>query len=171
MRMKKKSYCGESGFSLIEVMVAVVILTVGLLSLAQLMVVATNSNSLSGRMTSSAAIAKERLELLKAAPFYINVAAKAVNPQLAPGGNINNDVGGYFQYYDPDGRPVGGPAGALYLVRWQIQTVVPTAGAGNLPLAMMRITVRCLPAAQNANDPFQIIGDATFTTFRAANVA
>lgn len=171
MRMNKKSCRGERGFSLIEVMVAVVILTVGLLSLAQLMVLATNSNSLSGRMTSSAAIAKERLELLKAAPFYTNVAAKTINPLLTPGGDTNANLGGYFQYYDPDGRPLPGAAGALFLVRWQIQTVVPTAGAGNLPLAMLRITVRCLPAAQNSNDPFQIIGDATFTTFRAANVA
>jgi prepilin-type N-terminal cleavage/methylation domain-containing protein len=169
MRMKKVSR-GESGFSLIEVLVAVVILTVGLLSLAQLMVLATNSNQLSGRMTSSASIAKERLELLKAAPFYTNVAAKVVNPLLTAGGDLNNNAGGYFQYYDADGRPLPGQAGALYLVRWQIQTVVPPAGAGALPLAMLRISVRALPAVEN-NNMFQFIGDATFTTFRTANVA
>ncbi len=50
----------ERGFTLIEVMVAIMILTVGLLSLAQMMVLATNSNSLSGRMTSASALAKEQ---------------------------------------------------------------------------------------------------------------
>src|SRR3972149_4417656 len=65
----------DEGFSLIEVMVAIVILTVGLLSLAQMMVVATHSNQLSGRMTSCSALAKEQLERLKGAPFYTNPAA------------------------------------------------------------------------------------------------
>ena len=55
---------GERGFSLIEVMIAILILTVGLLTLAQMMVIATNANALSGRMTASAALAKEQLELL-----------------------------------------------------------------------------------------------------------
>ena len=49
----------EGGFTLIEVLIAIVILSVGLLSLAQMMVLATRSNTLSGRMTSSAALARE----------------------------------------------------------------------------------------------------------------
>jgi type IV pilus assembly protein PilV len=159
----------QSGFSLIEVMVAVVILTVGLLALAQLMVIATNSNALSGRMTSSAAIAKERLELLKAAPFYTDVNTRTINPLLLPGGDVNSTVGGYSQFYDQNGQPLPGAAGALYEVRWRVDSLVAPGGGGALPLAMVRITVRCLPASE-AGNLFQIIGDATFVTFRTANV-
>ena len=74
MRAEKHN-CEERGFSLIEVLIAILILTVGLLTLAQVMVIATNANALSGRMTASAALAKEQLELLKAAPFYTNPAS------------------------------------------------------------------------------------------------
>ena len=74
MQDENVSRDGERGFSLIEVLIAILILTVGLLSLAQMMLIATNANALSGRMTASAALAKEQLELLKAARFYTNLA-------------------------------------------------------------------------------------------------
>jgi len=152
----------DEGFSLIEVMVAIVILTVGLLSLAQMMVVATNSNNLSGRMTSCSALAKEQLERLKSAPFYTNPQALLRNPIFAAGGDTNNTVGGYSQLYDTEGIPTAGGPG-MYEVRWTIADV-PTA----LPLAMVRIQVRCLAAT--GADQFNFIGEARFTTFRTANV-
>jgi len=152
----------DEGFSLVEVMVAIVILTVGLLSLAQMMVVATHSNQLSGRMTSCSALAKEQLERLKAAPFYTNPAALTLNPILAPGGgDLSATVGGYSQLYDPEGIPTA--ATGMFEVRWSIANV-PTA----LPLAMVSIQVRCLGAT--GADQFSVIGEARFTTFRTANV-
>jgi prepilin-type N-terminal cleavage/methylation domain-containing protein len=159
MRIKKAN---DAGFSLIEVMVAIVILTVGLLALAQMMVLATNSNNLSGRMTSCSGLAKEQLERLKSTPFYSVPANRTRHPLFNPGGDINNTVNGFSQLYDPDGVPTAG--GALFEVRWQI-TDVPTA----LPLAMVRIQVRCLPSQGN-QDQFAIIGEARFTTYRSANV-
>jgi prepilin-type N-terminal cleavage/methylation domain-containing protein len=152
----------ENGFSLIEVMISIVILTVGLLSLAQTMLLATNSNSLSGRMTSCSALAKEQLERLKATPFYSDAPAKLRNPLLTAGGDINATVGGYSQLYDQDGLPAAGAG--LFEVRWQITDV-----ATPLPLEMVRIDMRCLPAA-GMGDQFAVIGEARFTTFRTANV-
>jgi len=165
----------EGGFSLIEVMIAILILTVGLLALAQMMVIATNANALSGRMTGAAALAKEQLELLKAAPFYINpadISPTGVNPMLQVGGDIDKDttVGtqDYFQYYDQEGQPVSpnGPSGASYVVRWRIEQIVAPGGAGALPLAMLRITVRCQALAR----AYRGAGDANFVTFRTANI-
>lgn len=158
--MKTRNERSESGFSLIEVMVAIVILTVGLLSLAQMMVVATHSNSLSGRMTSCSALAKEQLERLKAAPFYTVPTALTRNPLLAPGGSVANG-GSNTQIYDADGLPA---ASGLYEVRWEIADVNSA-----LPLEMIQIQVRCLPAS-GMSDQFAVIGEARFTTFRSANV-
>ncbi len=153
---------GESGFTLIEVMVAVIILTVGLLSLAQMMVLATNSNALSGRMTSASALAREQMERLKATPFYSDPIMKTRNPALEDGGDLDAPGGGgYAQLYDAQGNPVGG--GGQYEVRWEIETL-----ATALPLEMVEIRVRCV--AVNA-DQFNVIGEARFTTFRTANVA
>ena len=174
MRAEKHN-CEERGFSLIEVLIAILILTVGLLTLAQVMVIATNANALSGRMTASAALAKEQLELLKAAPFYTNPASittGSINPMLQVGGNLDADVTvgpqDFFQYYDADGQPLtpNGPAEAVYVTRWQVQQVVAPGGNGTLPLAMLRITVRC----QGMADMYRVVGDATLITFRTANI-
>ena len=159
-----------AGFSLIEVMVSMVILLVGLLALAQMMGVATSSNTLSGRRTSATALAKEQLERLKAAPFYTNPAAKTVNPLLlpSPADSLDNPAVGYVAFFDPDGQPTA--AGThLFEVRWNIQSLVPTSGAPGNPLSMLRIEVRCMPA-EGAQDPFAIVGEARFVTFRTANV-
>jgi prepilin-type N-terminal cleavage/methylation domain-containing protein len=160
---------GREGFSLIEVMIAIVILTVGLLSLAQMMVVATSANALAGRMTASAALAKQQLELLKAVPFYTNPSNPSIgtmSPLLAEGGRLDANDAGYFQFYDNDGQPVNPGAPALYVVRWQITRVVDPKGA--MPLAMLRITVRCLPASESGM--YLGVGEARFVTFRTANV-
>jgi len=148
--MRCHGHCGiqrdprsREGFSLIEVMIAIVILTVGLLSLAQMMVVATNANALAGRMTASSALAKQQLELLKAAPFYTNPANPsigAMNPLLAEGGDLDSNEAGYFQLYDADGQPVDPGQGSLFVVRWQIDRLVDPKG--DMPLAMLRRLTR-----------------------------
>ena len=158
-----KSNSRERGFSLIEVMVAIVILTVGLLSLAQMMVLSTNANTLSGRMTSCSALAKEQLERLKAAPFYTAPATRTRNPILTAGGDVNATIAGYSQFYDSDGLPSAAGTG-LFEVRWQVTDI-----ASPLPLEMVQIQMRCLPAAGMA-DQFAVIGEARFTTVRSANV-
>ncbi len=153
----------ERGFSLIEVLIAIVILTVGLLSLAQMMVLSTHANTLSGRMTSCSALAKEQLERLKAAPFF-TVAPTVRNPMFTDAsGDLDATVAGYSQFYDADGLPsVAGNAN--FETRWLVTDVVTV-----MPLQMVQIQMRCLSAAGD-QDPFAVIGEARFTTFRTANV-
>jgi type IV pilus assembly protein PilV len=54
------------GFTLIEVLVALIILSVALLALAGLMVRTTRNNSFGGHMTEAATFAQDKLEELKA---------------------------------------------------------------------------------------------------------
>ena len=59
----------SKGFSLIEVLVALVILAIALLALAGLMVTTTKNNSWGGHLTEAATFAQDKLEQLRATPF------------------------------------------------------------------------------------------------------
>lgn len=61
-----KCFVKTKGFTLIEVLIALVILSVALLALAGLMVRTTRNNSFGGHMTEAATFAQDKLEELKA---------------------------------------------------------------------------------------------------------
>jgi len=59
----------SNGFTLIEVLVALVILSIALLSLAGLMATTTRNNSAGGHMTEAATVAQDALERLRLSPL------------------------------------------------------------------------------------------------------
>ena len=56
----------SKGFSLIEMLIAIVILSIAFLALAGLMVQTTKNNSFGGRLTEAATFAQDKLEELRA---------------------------------------------------------------------------------------------------------
>lgn len=56
----------SKGFTLIEILIALVILSISFLALAGLMVQTTKNNSFGGRMTEAATFAQDKLEELRA---------------------------------------------------------------------------------------------------------
>lgn len=58
-----------TGFSLVEVLIALIILSVSLLGLATLMATTIKYNSFGGHMTEAANFAQDRLEQLKTTPW------------------------------------------------------------------------------------------------------
>jgi len=91
--MKNRS--SEAGFTLVEALVAIVILVFGLIAVTNLMLVAASSNSVANQATAAATVAAQRLELLKAQPFT----------SLAVGGDLDSDVTNFNQ--DDDVAGVG----------------------------------------------------------------
>jgi len=59
----------SKGFSLIEVLIAIVILSVSLLALAGLMVQTTQNNSFGNHMTEASTVAQDVFERLRARPY------------------------------------------------------------------------------------------------------
>jgi len=59
----------SSGFTLIEVLVALIILSIALLSLAGLMASTTRNNASGGHLTEAATLAQDTLERLRVAPL------------------------------------------------------------------------------------------------------
>ena len=60
---------GSDGFTLIEIMITLVILSIGLLSLAGLQVSAIKGNANSKRMTTAVSIAEKKIEQIKNIPY------------------------------------------------------------------------------------------------------
>jgi type IV pilus modification protein PilV len=78
----------ESGFTLIETMVAILVLTIGLFSVAALMSQSVNTTAHSRYQTMAAMLASEKLEDLNRYPNN--------DPHLAAGGSLGGDTVGYF---------------------------------------------------------------------------
>jgi prepilin-type N-terminal cleavage/methylation domain-containing protein len=126
----------EDGFTLAEVLVALFLIGIGVLAAAPMFMYAMQGTAVGGDFGSAGAAAVERMELLRAEDY----------PDLVPGGNIDSNVGGYFDASDPD-----------YLVRWEIEIAPAPAPPGT-----KTITVRALAARQ-------VVGerkDVVLTTLR-----
>jgi Tfp pilus assembly protein PilV len=74
---------GEAGFTLIEALIAIIVLVFGLIAITNLFVVATASNQIGNLTTAAAVRSSETLEKLKSIPFTA----------LAPGGSLTADAG------------------------------------------------------------------------------
>jgi type II secretory pathway pseudopilin PulG len=72
----------EAGFTLVEALVAIVVLIFGLMAITNLMIVAASSNTAANQSTAAATTASQQMELLKAVPFT----------ELAAGGSVTSDA-------------------------------------------------------------------------------
>ncbi len=70
---------GSKGFSLIEVLIALVILSISLLGMASLMSTATKYNASGGRLTEATTFAQDKLETLRIAPWTQIVSSAAAD--------------------------------------------------------------------------------------------
>jgi type II secretory pathway pseudopilin PulG len=77
---------GEAGFTLVEALVAIVVLVFGLLAVTNLMVVAASSNSVANQGTAAVASATHAMDLLKSTSFTSLVPGPGVAWETWPGG-------------------------------------------------------------------------------------
>lgn len=98
---------GEEGFTLVETLVAIVILVFGLMAVSNLLLVAATSNSVANQGTAAASAASETLETLKQVPYS----------QLVDGGSLTADtsVGG-VDFFRRDMIPGVGPIHTRWLI-------------------------------------------------------
>ena len=122
----------ESGFTLVESMVAIVVLIFGLMAVTNLLLVAASSNTVANQGTAAAIAASERMDLFRTMPFATLLTAT--------GGDITSTVAPTV-----DCRPAGGAAVPLppaafscsesipgvgtIFTRWQISNVAGTSRA------------------------------------------
>jgi prepilin-type N-terminal cleavage/methylation domain-containing protein len=115
----------SSGFTLLEVLVALVLIGVGVLAAAPMFVYAMQGNAIAADFGSVGAIGVERMELLRSQDYGT----------LVPGGSLTANIAGYSDTSDPD-----------YIVRWQIaDNAVP---AGTRSITVRAIAVRRVVGAR-----------------------
>jgi len=144
---------GEAGFTLIEALIAIVVLVFGLVAITNLMIVAASSNSAGNQGSAATTIASEQLELLKAIPF--------TDPRLNAGGNLDTNQAGYFRDSDPasgtDYDPrMSVPGVGIFRVRWQITQI-----GGDAQTRFIRVRAEPIGGLMRAR------ARAEFATFRS----
>jgi len=101
----------QGGFSLIEILIAIAVLSIGMLSIAAMQVSAIRGNAKSGNLTQRTTAASNHLEYLLNLPFDdSNLDAGNHDPE---NDGIDNDGDGTTDEADDDGE-------LLYTVTWNI---------------------------------------------------
>jgi type IV pilus assembly protein PilV len=113
----------NEGFTLLEVMIALVILSVGLLGLAALQLVAVKSNAFSSEMTYATMLAQQHAEVLKSLPFS--------------DGNLTSG----------SHTAMGSSKGVQYTITWNITDNVP-----DTDMKSINVTVQWQSLRQGAPD-------------------
>jgi prepilin-type N-terminal cleavage/methylation domain-containing protein len=133
----KAKESGQDGFTLIEMLVALFILTFGLLAAGQLIALAMNSSSLARSKGAAAVVAQDRLESL-ADLFRQNAAAADL--VVGDHGPIQMQIT----------NPVSARAVNRFNVTWNV-SVVPDTRGRVLNARLVRVTVTPIGAGVAAN--------------------
>jgi type II secretory pathway pseudopilin PulG len=109
---------GCRGSSLVEILIALLLLSIGVVAAAPMFVTAMRENAAGADIGSAGAMAVARLETLRSGDF----------DDLIAGGSVTTDVAGYFDASDPD-----------FIVRWEI---LDSGGPAGIKSIAVRATAR-----------------------------
>src|SRR5215475_2280810 len=118
----RQSICQNAGFTLVESMLTLAIVSIGLLALSGLQITALRGNALSRRMTTAVSIAEQSIEQLKNTS-YTNIQAEAATQVTAANLHFTRQV-------TVTNGPLPNTKSVSVLVSWQDQSRTHT-----LPLA------------------------------------
>lgn len=124
----------EVGFTLIELMIAIVVIVIGVLAMSSVTATTIRQQDMSAARTDMAALADNKFEDLRG--FAGAVVRTADTMQLVPGGDLAANVANYNDAVTERGR--------TYTRRW-----IVTAGVGGT----RDVTIRIIPPAMGPRTP------------------
>ena len=163
MQPAKSSFSSQGGFSLVEVVFSLAILTGVSLGVAQLFAASTNANRIAHNRTSTTSMAEQKMEQLRSLSWGFDLLGQglpvtdtttnlAVYPHKDDGSGLNpspsdtllKNTPGFVDYLDANGAWVGTGdtpvAGAVYIRRWAI-VPLPTNPNNTLVLQVLVTSV------------------------------
>jgi prepilin-type N-terminal cleavage/methylation domain-containing protein len=169
------------GFSLLEVVVALGILTTGVAALAQLATIAIRANANAAETTTAALLARDRMEQLRALAWAFDANGDGISDLTtdlaatptphsggvgltpSPSDALSRNTAGYCDFVDANGRSLGGgatpPARAIYIRRWSIAPL-PAFPDTTLILQVFVTSVR------SRGDASRLPGEARLVTIK-----
>jgi prepilin-type N-terminal cleavage/methylation domain-containing protein len=187
--MSAKFNSSSRGFSLVEVLVSMGLLTAVSLGVAQLFALSTRANLIAKGQTSTTAMAEQKVEQLRGLTWGFDLQGQglplsdtttnlAVYPPAHNGSGLNpspvdaleQNTAGFVDFLDGNGTWVGTgttpPSSAVYIRRWSIQPL-PTNPNNTLVIQVL-VTPIALEATrvQTAYTRTRMVGDALLVTVR-----
>ena len=187
--MSEKFNSSSRGFSLVEVLVSMGLLTAVSLGVAQLFALSTRANLIAKGQTSTTAMAEQKVEQLRGLTWGFDLQGQglplsdtttnlAVYPPAHNGSGLNpspidaleQNTAGFVDFLDGSGAWVGTgttpPGSAVYIRRWSIQPL-PTNPNNTLVIQVL-VTPIALEATrvQTAYTRTRMVGDALLVTVR-----
>ena len=177
------------GFSLVEVLISMGILTAVSLGVAQLFALSTRNNLIAKGQTSTTAMAEQKLEQLRGLTWGFDLAGQglpltdtttnlAVSPPEHNGSGLNpspsdaleRNTDGFVDFLDANGQWVGTgstpPRTAAYIRRWSI-TPLPTNPNNTLVIQVLVTPVASEAArVESAYTRTRMAGDALLITVK-----
>jgi len=143
MALAKYKFNNQSGFTLIETLVATTILAIALTSLAQLFAISVQNNLVARNSSFATILAMQKMEQLRGLTYGFDTLGlpitdtstdTSVSPEAATGGTglapspsntLRAGTNGYVDYLNANGVSLGGgtvaPTGTSYIRRWMVE--------------------------------------------------
>lgn len=186
--MQQARFSSSSGFSLVEVLISMGILTAVSLGVAQLFAVSTRANWVARGQTSTTALAEQKMEQLRSLTWGFDVDGQglpvsdtttdlASDPPSATGAGLNPsptdslevNTPGYVDFLDAHGTYVGTgvnpPGTAAFIRRWSIRPL-PT-NPNNTLVFQVLVTPSANEGSRTGGGPRQRMpGDALLVSVK-----
>ncbi len=187
--MRARCNSNSRGFSLVEVLVAMGLLTAVSMGVAQLFALTTRANVTAKGSTSTTSLAEQKLEQLRSLTWGFDLAGQGlpvsdtttnltVTPPTHDGSGLNpspvdsleQNTAGFVDFLDGAGGWVGTgdtpPASAVYIRRWSI-TPLPTNPNNTLVIQVLVTPVTSeLARVQSQGPRTRMAGDSLLVTVR-----
>jgi prepilin-type N-terminal cleavage/methylation domain-containing protein len=158
MALAKYRFNNQSGFTLVETLVATTMLAVALTALAELFAISVKNNAVAKNGTFTSVLASQKMEQLRSLTYGFDVLGlpvtdtttdTSVSPEVPTGGTglapsptntLQESTDGYVDYLNANGVMLGGgtviPNNTAYIRRWFVEPL-PTNPNNTLVLQVL----------------------------------